>query len=70
MHLNVCNLLALSTLVAAAPSMQKRDADMESLRGLTHLRNDHSGKELDPEGKYFHESTVCLPLSFHGLILS
>ncbi|PSN65163.1 hypothetical protein BS50DRAFT_496952 [Corynespora cassiicola Philippines] len=57
MHLNVCNLLALSTLVAAAPSMQKRDADMESLQGLTHLRNDHSGKELDPEGKYFHEST-------------
>ncbi|KAI9814675.1 MAG: hypothetical protein M1832_005674, partial [Thelocarpon impressellum] len=47
-------LLALSSLVECH-ALNRRDADFESVR--TKLRKDYSGRERDPERKYFHEST-------------
>jgi hypothetical protein len=57
-------LAALSTLSEALPVLRRRDADIESLYGITRLNRDHSGKKGDPYKKYFHESTVSL--SKHG----
>ncbi|KAF2197832.1 hypothetical protein GQ43DRAFT_451417 [Delitschia confertaspora ATCC 74209] len=50
-------LIFQSRLSQASPRVWKRDADIESLRGLTTANGDHSGKAGDPKGKYFHEST-------------
>ena len=53
-------LAALSVLSEALPGLRRRDADIESLHGITSLKGDHSGKKGDPNSKYFHESTVSL----------
>lgn len=50
-------LAALLTLSEALPVLRRRDADIESLYGITRLNRDHSGKKGDPHNKYFHEST-------------
>ncbi|KAF2815806.1 putative mannosylphosphorylation protein [Mytilinidion resinicola] len=50
-------LVTLAALVHAIPTLRRRDADIESLYGITALRRDHSGKRGDNKQKYFHEST-------------
>ncbi|KAF2186749.1 putative mannosylphosphorylation protein [Zopfia rhizophila CBS 207.26] len=55
-HFNLI-LLALSHVSQALPRTWKRDADIESLQGLTQITRDRSGKAGDPDDKYFHEST-------------
>ncbi|KAF2006332.1 putative mannosylphosphorylation protein, partial [Amniculicola lignicola CBS 123094] len=49
-------LVALPQLSQSAPVIAKRDADLESMGGLTTVTQDWSGKRGDPEDKYFHES--------------
>ncbi|OCL03507.1 hypothetical protein AOQ84DRAFT_381567 [Glonium stellatum] len=50
-------LVALSGLSGALPAVRRRDADIESLFGISRLSRDYSGKRGDPRDKYFHEST-------------
>ncbi|ORY08647.1 LicD family-domain-containing protein [Clohesyomyces aquaticus] len=53
----VIALALFSFLSEALPALQPRDADFASLRGLTTVSRDRSGKKGDPVDKYFHEST-------------